>query len=406
MRKKRIGIISLGYGWLPCEPGPSRFYYIAKMFASSGYDVDFIGSSFQHFQKAPRDRKSIMHQDYPFNTTFISVPAYKKNLDVRRIYSNKIAEYRVLNYLKTQNYDVIYCSIPANNIAAKVSEYCKKESIPFIVDVEDLWPEAMEMVFNIPFIKTILFYPFMRDAERTYQNADAVIGTSEEYTRRAFRNSKKEVEARTVYVGCDLAAFQKGVKFYSEGIHKSDGEFWVTYAGSLGKSYDISTLIMAAKELQQSGEKNIRIKILGTGPMLEQLKLLVEQNNCENVEFLGYVKYEKMAAFLTKSDVTVNSFIKGAPQSIVNKVGDYLAAGIPMINTLENSEFCSLVEKYQFGINIEAESIEALCRAIITFYKNEKYKRRLGNNARKLAEKKFDRNVVYREILEVVESVV
>lgn len=405
MKKKKIGIVSLGYAWLPCEPGPSRFYYIAKMFAENGYDVDLIGSSFQHFKKSPRERKIIKQQNYPFNTTFISVPSYKKNLDIRRIYSNKVAEHRVMEYLETQEYDAIYCSIPANNIAAKVGEYCKKKEIPFIVDIEDLWPEAMEMVFNIPIIKNILFYPFKRDAERTYKNADAVVGTSDEYTQRAFKYNNRTIESRTVYVGCDLDAFDKGVKKYSDEINKPNDEFWVTYAGSIGKSYDIKTLIQVAKELKTKGLNNIRIKILGTGPMKEELETFAKDNDCDNVEFLGYVAYEKMAAYLTKSDLTINSFIKGAPQSIVNKVGDYLASGKTMINTLESEEFCALVDKYSFGVNVEPENVQALYQVIFELAGNKKRSNEMGVNARKLAEEKFDRKVAYKKIIGLVENI-
>ena len=46
-----------------------------------------------------------------------------------------------------------------------------------------------------------------------------------------------------------------------------------------------------------------------------------------------------MAAYLAKSDILVNSFVKKAPQSIVTKIGDYLAAGKPMINTCMSPEF-------------------------------------------------------------------
>jgi len=398
----KIGIVSLGYAWLPCEPGPSRFYYIAKMFAEKGYDVDLIGSSFQHFTKCPRERKVIKQQNYPFNTTFITVPSYKNNLDIRRVYSNKIAGYRVIKYLQTQEYDAIYCSIPANNISAKVGEYCKEKGIPFIVDVEDLWPEAMEMVFRIPIIKDIIFYPFKRDAEKTYRNADAVIGTSDEYTQRAFKNNNRSIESRTVYVGCDLDKFDNGVKAYSGEINKPENEFWVTYAGSIGKSYDIKTLIMVGKELRFKGPRNIKIKILGTGPMKERLEVFAKDNDCDNVEFLGYMDYEKMAAYLSKSNITVNSFIKGAPQSIVNKVGDYLASGKPMINTLENDEFMALVDAYHVGVNIEPENIFGLYRTICELAGDNLKCNKLGKNARKLAEQKFDRKVAYKQIVEVV----
>lgn len=397
MKKKKIGIVSLGYAWLPCEPGPSRFYYIAKMFAENGYDVDLIGSSFQHFKKSPRERKIIKQQNYPFNTTFISVPSYKKNLDIRRIYSNKVAEHRVMEYLETQEYDAIYCSIPANNIAAKVGEYCKKKEIPFIVDIEDLWPEAMEMVFNIPIIKNILFYPFKRDAERTYKNADAVIGTSEDYTDRAFKKRERNIPVETVYVGCNLEEFDAGVEKYKDDIVKEEGQFWVTYAGSISTSYDIKTLIDAGYALK---DKNVHVQILGTGSLKDELEEY--SKNMDNIHFWGFTPYPKMAAVLSKSDVVVNSFVKGAPQSIVNKVGDYLASGKPMINTLENPVFCDLVKRNDIGMNIEPEKVDVLMKAVERYMAGDDGQ---GEKARKLAETEFDRKVSYLIIVELVNEV-
>ena len=72
---------------------------------------------------------------------------------------------------------------------------------------------------------------------------------------------------------------------------------------------------------------NIKIKILGNGPLKEELEKAAKDQGCRNVEFLGYVSYPEMAAWLAKSDILVNSFVKKAPQSIVTKIGDYLAAG-------------------------------------------------------------------------------
>lgn len=401
MKKGRIGIVSLGYAWFPCEPGPSRFFYIAKIFAENGYDVDVIGSDFQHFKKCPRERKVIKKQKYPFNLTFISVPSYKKNVDVRRIYSNKIAAKRVVQYLETQEYDVIYCSIPSNNIAAKVGAFCKKNAIPYIVDVEDLWPEAMEMIFNIPFIKNILFYPFKRDAERAYRNADAIIGTSTDYTDRAFKKRKRNIPCETVYVGCELENFDFGVRKYKNEIIKNSGEFWVTYAGSISTCYDIKTLIEAGYSLRHKG---VHIQILGTGTT--KSKLEEYSKNMDNIHFWGFTQYHQMAAVLSKSDIVINSFVKGAKQSIVNKVGDYLASGKPMINTLENPIFCNIINENDIGINIEPENVEVLSDCIEMYIRNVGKKQKQGENARKLAEKEFDRKVSYRKIISIVEKTI
>ena len=406
MTKKKIAIVSIGYVWFPCEPGPSRFYYMAKLFAEAGFEVDIITSNFQHFKKEYRDIEKIREQKYPFHIEFVEVPKYKKNLDLRRIYSNSVAKKKIGEYFKQhgEKYDAVYCTVPANDIAAEVSEYCKKKNIPFIVDIEDLWPEAMTMAFKVPVISNIAFYPFKRDAEKVYKNANAVIGTSDEYTNRAFKNRECNVPFQTVYVGCDLDKFDGGVRDFSAGIEKSEEEFWVSYAGSIGASYDIETLILAAKEIENRGYENIKFKIMGTGPKLEEIKALVAEQNCKNVSIMGYVEYPRMAANLTKSDVTVNSFVKGAPQSIVNKIGDYLASGCAMINTLENDEFIAMVDREKFGVNVESENVKVLADAVEKFYKDKGLCEEMGKTARAFGEDRFSVSKSYQRIIDMVEE--
>lgn len=111
-----------------------------------------------------------------------------------------------------------------------------------------------------------------------------------------------------------------------------------------------------------------------------------------------------MAAYLSKSDVTINSFAKGVAQSIVNKVGDYLAAGKPMINTLENKECCTLINDNVVGINVPAEIPNELANAINKMFSSEEMRVSYGNNARLLAEMKFDRKTSYMEIIDLISS--
>ena len=268
---KKIAIISLGYLWFPCESGTSRFFEIANTFVNTGYEVECITTSFQHFKKEPRDKELILSQNYPFKITFIDAPSYKKNVDVRRVLSNRIAAKNMKKYLSlhVKEYDAVYVSIPANNIAALVTNICKKNGVPVVVDIEDLWPEAMAMIIKNKWIRNVLLCSFARDAEKAYRNADGIIGTSEDYTDRAFKKRERNIPNETVYVGCNLQEFDEGVKKYNHEIEKKDGEFWVTYAGSISTSYDIKTLIDAVYSLK---EKNVHAQILGTGSLKEELE--------------------------------------------------------------------------------------------------------------------------------------
>ena len=367
----------------------------------NNFEVDLITSSFQHWEKKQRNKEEVKKQELPYNIILLDEPGYIKNVDVRRIISHRIFAKNLKKYLdKKSSYDLLYCVIPDNYTAAIVAKYTNKNNIKLIIDTEDLWPEAMLMVVNIPILSKVLFYPFKKAAKTAYNFTNGIIGTSDEYTNHYKKYTNKILPSETVYVGNELKVFDAGVSKYK--IEKKQKEFWVTYAGNIGTSYDIKTLILAGEKIREKGYKDIKIKILGIGPLFEELKSF--SNNMENIEFLGYIEYQKMAAYLSKSDIVVNSFVKKAPQSIVTKIGDYLASGKPMINTCSSLEFRNKVEKDNFGINVEAENVEELEKAILKLYQNEELAQKLGKNARKIAEEEFDREKSYYKIVEMINN--
>ena len=402
--KKKIAVISMGVK-LNGEKGYSRFRYIGDFLSVAGYQVDLITTTFQHWEKAQRDIDAIKKEDYKFQLKFIYEPGYRKNIDLRRIRSHSIAAKNLTKLLEKEgDYDLIYCEIPPNDVALAAAEYAKKKGIPFVPDVNDLWPEAMRMVLDIPVVSDILFYPLQRDAEKVYSLVSGIIGTSDEYRDRPLKNQKLDVPRKTVYVGNEIAEFDRGVEKYGPEIQKPEGEFWVSYAGTIGTSYDIRTMVLAGKELLDRGMSQIKFKILGGGPLKDELENLAKEQGCVNVEFVGYAPYPKMAAYLAKSDILVNSFVKKAPQSIVTKIGDYLAAGKPMINTCMSPEFRQKVENDGFGINILPEDVKILADAIAELYEDRDGCRIMGEKARKIAEEQFDRPESYKKIIELIEE--
>ena len=401
---KKIAVISMGVK-LDNEKGYSRFRYIGDFLSDAGYQVDLITTTFQHWEKAQRNLDEIKKEDYKFNLKFIYEPGYKKNIDLRRIRSHRIAAKKLRQLLEKEgDYDLIYCEIPPNDVALAAAEYAQKKGIPFVPDVNDLWPEAMNMVLDIPVISDILFYPLLRDAEKVYSLVSGIIGTSDEYRDRPLKNQKLGVPKKTVYVGNEIAEFDAGVEEYSSQISKGEDEFWVSYAGTIGTSYDIRTMVLAGKALLNRGRNQIKIKILGGGPLKEELETLAKEQNCSNVEFVGYAPYPKMAAYLAKSDILVNSFVKKAPQSIVTKIGDYLAAGKPMINTCMSPEFRNKVEHDGFGINIMPEDVNVLAESIEKLYEDKVGRTEMGKKARAIAEEQFDRPQSYKKIIELIEE--
>ena len=400
---KKIAIVTFSCA-LNGEKGLDRLYFLADLFSKNGYDVELITSRFHHWTKSFRPKEMNINREH-FTVIQCDELGYEKNIQIKRILSHRVLAKNILAYLEGRHYDIVYCHIPDNHLAALVSSYAKRNHFPLIVDTEDLWPEAMRMVFNFPVVSDILFYPFARDAKRAYENASAVIGCSDQYRDQCETYGIHCEKKLTVYVGNDLARFDEGVRKFASEVDKPENEFWLTYAGTLGASYDIATLVRAAQILKEKGIDEVKVKILGDGPERTRFESVAKEKDC-NVEFLGYQRYEKMAAFLSKSDVNVNSLIKSAPQGFASKIGDYLASGKPLINTGSNGEFRRAVEHEGWGLNVEAEKPEELTQAILFLKENPNLCKEMGEKARKIATQKYDRKTSYLAIIRLADSLI
>lgn len=413
------------------EPGLDRAAYIASLLVDAGYKVDLITSSFQHWSKSQRDQSDRAYTHTPYNIVFIDEPGYKKNICLSRIISHHSFNRRLARYLSEQSgyYDVVWCQMPPNNVARTAASFAEREGIPLLIDLNDLWPDAMRMVMDIPIISDVAFAPMERDAAFAFNAAWGIIGTSQEYALhpKAYINDG-EKPCIFVYVGNDLARFDAGASEYP--VEKPDDEIWVTYAGTLGKSYDVENLIdairIASEELESSdfapesadgnngdqreirqalyAKKKLRLKVLGDGPNRETLEARAKELPDDLVEFLGYLDYGEMAGYLSASDIVVNSLAEGAPQSIVSKIADYLASGSAIISTGTSSEMASILEDGDAGITIHPGDSAELADAICSLVRNEKKLDGMSKRARTIAEGSFDRASTYREIVNFVDE--
>ena len=398
-KKKRIAIVAnfCDYGQ---EKTNNRFNYLAKLLVDSGCEVELITSTFSH--RGKQQRKEV-DGETTYKSTLIFEPSYQKNVSLKRFRNHKIWGKGLKKYLNSiECPDLVYCAVPSLAGPREAAKYCKKNDIPFIVDIQDLWPEAFKLVFKIPVVSDIIFAPMTRSANYTYKQADKVIAVSDTYKNRGLKVNKKDKDGLCVFLGTDLTTFDE--KAASHTIEKPKDELWIGYAGTLGHSYNIEIVIDALNKIADRLTQKVVFKVFGDGPYLERFKEYAKDCKVQ-VDFLGRLEYSLMTAYLTHCDIAVNPISKGAAQSIINKHGDYAAAGLPVVSTQESKEYRSLVEVYNFGINCGVESIDEVGAALFDLISNQEKREAMGKNARKLAEEKFDRKNSYLKILEVIETV-
>lgn len=389
---KDIVIIS-NYIHFKNEIGNSRFIYLADKLKETE-KVEIITSTFYHRTKKQRTFKEKEMQE-GYSVKLIYEPGYKKNISLKRIYSNYVIATNIVKYLKKRKRpDVIYCAVPPTIIGKKVAKFAKKNNIRFIIDIQDLWPEAYKIAFNIPIISDILFYPIKRQAEYTYKNADEIIAVSETYLNRAKTVNRNVTQGLAVYLGTDLEKFDK----YKEKKIDKDKEIQIVYMGTLGNSYDIEFVIDAIDKVNDS---NLKFIIIGDGIHRQRFECYAKSKKI-NYEFTGNLNYKDMVKRLCLCDIAVNPIKSGSAGSIINKVGDYAAAGLPVLNTQDSEEYKKLVEQYQIGYN--CKTVDEIAEKIKKLIEDEVLRNKMGKNNRKLAEERFDRNVTYNKIIETIKG--
>lgn len=374
----------------------NRFNYIYRLMKENNYDVSLITSDYSH------RNKNVRLSSTDSNIIYLHEPPYKKNICLKRFYSHYIFGKELSKYLKNiEKPKVIYCSVPSLDAGYTVAKYANKNNIPLIIDIQDLWPEAFQMVFNFPIISNLIFYPLKRRARYIYSKANYIIAVSETYKKLGLKFNKDKTKGLSVFLGTDLKKLDFALnEITMPDFKKNDEEIWIGYLGTLGSSYDLDTVLKAVKKVQIT-KKNVKLIVLGDGPLEGKFKQHARDLNVNSI-FLGRKEYLDAMYILSKCDIAVNPLVKGAAQSIINKVGDYAALGLPVINSLENKEYINLLEQYNAGINIKCENTTEMYNAMMKLITNEDLRKKMGKQSRKFAEALFDRNVTYLEIVKII----
>lgn len=379
-----------------------RFLYLAEMLAGEKFRVELVTSDFAHGIKCYKEPPV---PAYNSKLTYVHEPSYRRNISVRRLYSHWRWGRNVRKYLKKREVpDCVYCAVPSLTAALEAAKYAYKHRIPFIIDVQDLWPEAFGLAIKSHFLQKMLLWPMKLLADAVYKRANRIVAVSETYKDRALSVNRKVHDGLCVYLGNDGKVFDEAKEKYR--VKKPENEVWLCYVGSLGYSYDIPCIIDALHLLKAKEERlqsAIKFVVIGDGPLREKFaNYAKEKDVC--VDFVGRLPYDKMVGLLCSCDVVMNPIKKGAAQSITNKVGDYALAGLPVINTQECPEYRSLVKQYGCGINCGIGNAKEVAEAIKILVSDQRKRDAMGKASRRLAEDRFDRSKTYWRIVDMLHN--
>ena len=205
---------------------------------------------------------------------------------------------------------------------------------------------------------------------------------------------RDESAASYYYLGCDglLDSYNAG---------KSRQKLRCLYLGQFGFSYDIDSIVAAAKRLWAARHNEIEFILVGVGSK----KPLVARAAAElpNVIYRdgSSVSDQEIAALAAKCHIGLCSYSMRASQSLPYKLYDYMAMGLYIVNSLPG-EAAELVKRHGIGCHYEPENAASLSATLLDLAANIDEVIATGERSLTLAAGPFRAEVIYKRMVSEV----
>lgn len=171
---------------------------------------------------------------------------------------------------------------------------------------------------------------------------------------------------------------------------------YIAYVGRISPEKGIQILVDAMKQVIPE----IKLKVLGNGPIRESLQV---QSKDLNVEFLGFKNKDDLKKIISKAKFVV------VPSVLYEVFGlsiiEAFAMGKPVIGA-NIGAIPELVKDNQTGLLFEPGNAKELALKIDSLYNNDSWVVEMGENARGLVEDKLNADLHYQKMVEVYENLI
>lgn len=412
---------------LPWEGKPQRYATLAGCLAERGHEVVHWSSGFSHtFKQRRKVPAEFNPAELGYSIELVDCPAYTTNIGLRRVLNhraygkNLVADAaEAVSLGRHAAPDLIVASLPPMEAPVAALELRRQFGCRVVLDVMDAWPETLQLALCAPevggrrsevgeckfrnhhssfinYLSSIILFPYSRMLQRACREADAVCAQSQafaDFARRFGATGKIPV----YYLGSqgnDFADAAEGDISKVHPVADPKGVLRIVYLGSMGRVYDLETLVDAALQLMQAGV-DLRLDLVGEGAQRGALERRVQAAGQEGtISFHGYLTGPALAEVVCRADLGVVPMWPGSQVAVPYKVCDYLAAGLAVVNSLPG-ELADMLAEHGCGFPYEAGQTENLIQVLQALITNRRAVEEARSGARRLFSDVFDAEKIY-----------
>lgn len=312
---------------------------------------------------------------------------------------------RSIKIAMSEDYDLIFAtSTPLTaGLPGIVAAFFRRKK--FVFEVRDLWPElprAMGVITNPIILSMMSILEWL-----SYHSAKYNIGLAPGIVQGIIDRNISKNDVYMIPNGCDIDLFSGDSNLWRPDT-VTDEDFMAVFTGAHGIANGLNALLDVAIELKKRNANNIKLVLIGEGKLKKNLVARADMEGLTNCVFHDPVPKTKLSGLLRSADLglmllaNVPAFYYGTSP---NKFFDYIASGIPVLNNYPGW-VADLIQEYSCGVVVPPDNPALFADALITMSNNKSANIKMGENSRKLALEKFDRQKLSASFVDVLEKAV
>lgn len=243
---------------------------------------------------------------------------------------------------------------------------------------------------------------FKSDYETLFKEGELILPISELWANKIGTMGCNKSKIHVSRMGIDVSRFS-----YSEEAHLIHGRKIISVA-RLTEKKGLEYAIQACSILNDEG-LDFEYLIVGTGPLQDDLKQLIEKHGLESkVKLLGFVSQDKIKIMLSESNVFLLPSVTasdGDMEGIPVALMEAMSVGLPVISTAHSGIPELIIDGFSGWLAEERDAVKlaGLLRAVLVEYQHNDIVV-ATKNARRTIVEKFNQDKLNTELLELIKN--
>lgn len=282
-----------------------------------------------------------------------------------------------------------------------IAKACVKYNIPYIVPIQDIYPECLFTNKNYPGIVKKPIKSVLLLIDKYYQKHAACVRTISNEMRDYLSFTRNVPEENYLVVN----NWQNDEDFLKDyPARPTDGKLVFAYVGSINGHANVDLMIKAFVE---ANIDNAEFRIYGGGNKKDYCVDLVRQLAAKNIIF-DMVSRDKVAFVQSQADVLVLALPKGNGNlCLPSKMTSYMLSGKPVLASVdEDSATTQYIRDADCGISVKPDDIDAIKDGFLYFASSDKDTLIIqGHNSQAFSRKNLTREVNLQKVVAKINDI-